>query len=1761
MRDDELAVQSTNQESKTYGGRAETPTRKQRLERSLRPSSARFTSPPKMRDRFDTWKTGRSHVRRQKKQSTRQKPPHLKLSHSSEEASDASWKHFSHEKVTTPHAGEEIIFTTSTSSGKDEFRQDSEHSGSSSHRTGKIWARKYKRDGSTSTASEDDSAEIGFEVSVKNADTASLEASEGKDDENRPKEEMGKHRGDSSSGRSSVVFDFSGISKTKSTELVVGDGPDEQAPTDSVNSDAFVTLYQEIEKIVSRLSLTTVRTPKAANRSNQITNTQNAFHQYYFSAKTLTSVYSNGEELSFGMHAEIMKMIGDLNADSPAEQKQGIVLDLFKMGIRVLGRQSTVTIEENVEESNTDTREMQPNGSESTHSIQSNGQNNSSCRETNSLSSNEIDRRWEAYRAKYMERRTPNSSDEIDDQWDRFRERALTNQIDKMDSGALSLTSDMEDDLIRDCIETGLPSPRMTQTWGGTEKSSRLHRQDSAHDDKTSLQAPTAHSQSMYNRRMPIQAEIVGEVQNQSSSDLLQKRGQPDIESCNQPPMMKRVTTSDEPRESVGKGGFDAEDADPILSIGDAERSDGLRSAVTDEKTDDCSTSFVSNQLSATDRDDETISSELSGQGAVNHFKSLSTSGRETDRIEILQADSKTTEKESTGSKSLVTQTDQVDDEKVEVGEDESACCVKGVIEDTERDNNEKPGIEENDSKKHDRPMEFLQRVLSSAASSCSTASRSIRQKMKGQPEKLHEKVKEVSEIPSKPSESLEDTAKCPRIEVTLLMPRGGMESIGDDSRNEDSQSTASNEEHSASDETLNGSGDLADRVEQEPPKSFREERTILKTGSAPPKMNDLFHDDVDILEISSSLTGGTRGSEGRSSSAGKKTESRMYQHSQPIDLSITGTKGKSFESSSSFSNHGVPSWRLDPSDSLSDFELQISIEGREEVTSYHIHRHMLAVGPRRSEFMEEVFRSESANTYLLSLDEKTSSYMPRLLDYIYCFDHAIEVTSENAMALRQLGKIFKVVPLVVKVAGFILEDLKCSTLSSYVSESSFYHDIQVTELIVRRCAENLQTVGVGDPLWAVMDPELFLRVLSSPLINRRVLSPHLSILVVEFISLHQYEIDMNLFTSLTSEEIIPTVDREAALPLIELCEEYRSERCEALQKRCAHTMACFWKTTSHEDRHRLFALLRNLPSAFTVDFLEIVESGRSSDNTSHGMDDKAAVETSEREIAERFSFSIGDLCDDLAGDDGYSVSGTDEVLLSWRLDPDLSFSDWTIKVIHQNLNLCDSYHVHKQILSLGPYRSEFFARVLFSKDFQTEGQSVTAVELDHEAAVVFPQVLDFIYTPDHSLQMTHENAIVLRFLARVLGISLLSKMVLEFICKDITLENVISYLKGSYLYEDERIQTVASKLCATQIQSIDMDSPLLEEFKPDFFARVVASSDIKDSSKCHLTILITKYFSLHNLDEDILAELLKHVEVPRIDYLSAMKLLKILSTFERSQEIETFDRLQRRCANILTENWNDIRDNHREEVFLIFPLLHPTILTGIFDVIDRQYMVQHYESMSLQSRLVKRYRAQVAEANHLREQEVFLLQKELEERTHEMLTIQQALEEKLGRVNDSLNRRTGRSAAYGIHLPSSPVHSPRGKMETRIPCLRTKSPSTLAAERIKAAREAARKELNSATPCCPYPPAIQDRDDVSEAEPATASVQERVALVIDAAETTPSPRSTVAGDVPSSHYEESNEDHQEGEAVPKEAKPKQPAESPWSPGAADEGEDAELSA
>ena len=112
-------------------------------------------------------------------------------------------------------------------------------------------------------------------------------------------------------------------------------------------------------------------------------------------------------------------------------------------------------------------------------------------------------------------------------------------------------------------------------------------------------------------------------------------------------------------------------------------------------------------------------------------------------------------------------------------------------------------------------------------------------------------------------------------------------------------------------------------------------------------------------------------------------------------------------DSSSDTKNGSGLSWRQHPSESFSDWTIEVIEEDKSAPTSlaiarsfYHVHRRVLAVGPKKSEYFANIFKSNgAANRSQLRLSKKEAAVFPLALDYIYA-DIDFDLDTEKAYAV-----------------------------------------------------------------------------------------------------------------------------------------------------------------------------------------------------------------------------------------------------------------------------------------------------------------------------------------------------------------------------------------------------------------------------------------------------------------------------------------------------------------------------------------------------------------------------------------------------------------------------------------------------------------------------------------------------------------------------------------------------------------------------------------
>ena len=250
-------------------------------------------------------------------------------------------------------------------------------------------------------------------------------------------------------------------------------------------------------------------------------------------------------------------------------------------------------------------------------------------------------------------------------------------------------------------------------------------------------------------------------------------------------------------------------------------------------------------------------------------------------------------------------------------------------------------------------------------------------------------------------------------------------------------------------------------------------------------------------------------------------------------------------------------------------------------------------------------------------------------------------------------------------------------------------------------------------------------------------------------------------------------------------------------------------------------------------------------------------------------------------GDRIYSRSSP---VLSWRLDPEDSLSDWTISVVsspdleetdakyldrydtsaerdvrstrrssHEkstlnhnlNLSLTKVYFVHRAQLAVGPRKSEFFfnlfrkekSKPIFDSDSSessiARSKNYTKIELIPQAASCFPIMLDYLYSTEGTpLAITTESAVALRRLASSFGMRAMFKETTEFIKKDLTPNTATTYLLDAKRFKNHKLKDSAMEIIAYNFLSIQFSS--LVRIPTDLMKEIIQSGkfEVEDEAK-----------------------------------------------------------------------------------------------------------------------------------------------------------------------------------------------------------------------------------------------------------------------------------------------------------------------------------------
>ncbi len=296
--------------------------------------------------------------------------------------------------------------------------------------------------------------------------------------------------------------------------------------------------------------------------------------------------------------------------------------------------------------------------------------------------------------------------------------------------------------------------------------------------------------------------------------------------------------------------------------------------------------------------------------------------------------------------------------------------------------------------------------------------------------------------------------------------------------------------------------------------------------------------------------------------------------------------------------------WRLDPRESLSDFMIEVVIKGKTHGEIYHVHKSVLAIGPKRSTYFARAFFSppppeaqqqsaaklnETRNEWLscggieeimkddvdpqsslirFQLHQMAADVFPVLLDYMYSNQGQITITTENAVPLYSLAALLEIKPLRRRVRDFWTQDLSMENLCKYYQRAHIFKEKRLIAHAEEYCVQHIFQVheSVVVDILATVDPFFFLRVVTMPTIGEgTTTSLRLSLLIAVYCNIHKAELDSSMFWALTDASHLPKLEIKAARTFLELEDKICGVECRhqmsPLKNRCIAVLAENWDT------------------------------------------------------------------------------------------------------------------------------------------------------------------------------------------------------------------------------------------------------------------------------------------------------------------------------------------------------------------------------------------------------------------------------------------------------------------------------------------------------------------------------------------------------------------------------------------------------------------------
>ncbi len=294
--------------------------------------------------------------------------------------------------------------------------------------------------------------------------------------------------------------------------------------------------------------------------------------------------------------------------------------------------------------------------------------------------------------------------------------------------------------------------------------------------------------------------------------------------------------------------------------------------------------------------------------------------------------------------------------------------------------------------------------------------------------------------------------------------------------------------------------------------------------------------------------------------------------------------------------------WRDATSKSSSDWKIKITTTTNDRTATYHVHKAVLAHGPRRSEFFAEIFQNDymanAMNTKSsFQLDSHAARAFPALLDYIYGED--LKIDTNNATALHYLSELLGMNQLKIDSLQFCQTNMSLENLHIYYVLAKLLNDAQVKNLVTVFLKMNMHHVRPDHPIVEESDPQLWIDALAiqghaeTRIEDTRQLSK-----VIAKICLISMTLDTETFERLVDP--LTCIDSSVALHLCQLADHLYPKDLDyilpghlLLMKRCVEALSKDPNFLRELDQHEMHILMQRSPQFLVNLLLETVAGYR----------------------------------------------------------------------------------------------------------------------------------------------------------------------------------------------------------------------------------------------------------------------------------------------------------------------------------------------------------------------------------------------------------------------------------------------------------------------------------------------------------------------------------------------------------------------------------------